>query len=262
MKSNFLALYQIIFAYDGTEFLGSQRQAQGPTTQGALETALRRLGWQETSLPLAGRTDTGVHAQGQVAACNLEWPHPPEALARALNAHLPASMAVTQVRVAHPNFHPRYSAISRRYAYRLFFQPLRQPLRERYAWRIWPPAATELLPQTAALLCGTHDFADFGTPPRPQSPTVRTVLQAQWLPQAEDEWRFEVCANAFLYRMVRRMVFLQLAVSQGKLPLATFAQTLQTPGSGRLPAGLAAPQGLTLLSVQYPDDLDKSQSSL
>jgi len=165
-------------------------------------------------------------------------------------------MAVSQVRVAHPNFHPRYDATSRRYAYRLFFQPLRQPLRERYGWRIWPAPATEFLPQTAALLLGAHDFSDFGTPPRPQSGSVRTVLQAEWQPQSQDEWRFEVCANAFLYRMVRRMVFLQIAVAQGRLSLESFAQALQAPGTQSLPAGLAAPQGLTLLSVQYPDDLD------
>ena len=89
-----MARYQIIFAYDGTQFVGSQRQAASRTVQSVLEDALRKLGWNGRSILLAGRTDTGVHASGQVAAVDLNWNHPEENLRSALNSHLPQDMAV------------------------------------------------------------------------------------------------------------------------------------------------------------------------
>src|SRR5512137_908139 len=128
-----MARYQIILAYDGTGLSGSQRQATARTAQSELEKALRQLGWQERSVLLAGRTDTGVHASGQVAAFDLEWNHPLDALVRALNSHLPAALAVSAAKIVPDDFHPRFDATSRRYCYRLFSQPVRAPLRERYA---------------------------------------------------------------------------------------------------------------------------------
>lgn len=248
-----MARYQAILAYDGTGFAGSQRQANKRTVQGEFESALRKVGWRGSSILLAGRTDSGVHASGQVAAFDLEWLHPPEALCRALNAALPADLAVQQVRPTRPDFHPRYDAVSRTYHYRLFFAPMRAPLHERYAWRIWPPVDTQALPVLARLWIGTHDFAAFGSPTRPASSTVRTVLAADW--QEEDGmWTFRVQADAFLYRMVRRLVYVQVAAAAGRLSLETIAQALVSPRTAHPAAGLAPACGLTLVHVSYRDE--------
>ena len=105
-----MARYQIILAYDGTGFLGSQRQAGSRTAQSELEAALRRLGWRGQTVFLAGRTDTGTHASGQVAAFDLDWRHGLADLQEALNAYLPRDMAVQAVNLASDDFHPRFSA--------------------------------------------------------------------------------------------------------------------------------------------------------
>src|SRR5512147_1545425 len=195
-----MARYQLTLAYDGTDFFGSQRQANRRTVQGELEKALCKLGWAGRSILMSGRTDTGVHATGQVAAFDLDWSHSDEKLVRALNATLPADMAVHQTQVVHAKFHPRFDATARRYRYRLFCQSLRDPLRERFAWRVWPSISGNALAETAQLFLGTHDFSAFGSPTTPRGGTVRTVMKAEWSQarNAKDEWYFEVQADAFL----------------------------------------------------------------
>jgi len=244
-----MARYQIIFAYDGTQFVGSQRQAASRTVQSVLEDSLRRLGWTGRSILLAGRTDTGVHAAGQVAAVDLNWSHPEENLRSALNSHLPHDMAVQSVRKVDDRFHPRFDAISRHYRYRLYCRPIRNPLLDRYSWRIWPAPDEELLHASAAMLTGRHDFAAFGSPPRANGSTLRTVTLSMWTARG-DEWIYDVVADAFLYRMVRRLVFVQVAVGQGKIQAEVFSQALEN--QEQLAAGLASPAGLTLVEVKYP----------
>ena len=259
-----MARYQLTLTYDGTDFFGSQRQASKRTVQGELEKALCKLGWTGRSIALSGRTDTGVHATGQVAACDLDWSHSDEQLARALNAALPADLAVHNARMVPAKFHPRFDALSRRYRYRLFCHPLRDPIRERFYWRVWPEIKIELLAKTAQLFLGTHDFSAFGSPTAPRGSTVRTVMKAEWLSAEADEWYFEVQADAFLYRMVRRLVFVQVAVAQGKVSAEAIAHSLAKPASAEkrsdplivLPAGLAPAQGLTLVEVTYPNHIE------
>ena len=246
-----MARYQIILAYDGTHFVGSQRQAQSRTVQSVLEGTLRKLGWDGRSILLAGRTDTGVHASGQVAAADLNWRHSEEDLRSALNSHLPQDMAARSVRRVDDHFHPRFDAVWRHYRYRLYIQPIRNPLRDRYAWRIWPDLKGDLVEATAKLLIGKHDFAAFGSPPQAKGSTVRTVTSSEWR-CCGDEWTFDVVADAFLYRMVRRMVLAQVVVGQGKVDLETFRQAVEAQKP--LPAGLASPAGLTLVEVKYKDD--------
>ena len=267
-----MARYQIILAYEGTGFVGSQRQASpfgddatglspgtaSRTVQSELEKALRKLGWPGRSVLLAGRTDTGVHASGQVAAFDLDWQHAESDLLRALNANLPVDMAARDVRLAAPKFHPRFDATSRRYRYRLFCQPVRDPLREKSAWRVWPQVDGEVLKAAAPLFVGQYDFAAYGTPPRAGSSTLRTVMNAFWQAK-DDEWHFEVQANAFLYRMVRRLVFVQVTIAQGKVSTEAVARSLagqaEGPERSELPAGLAPAHGLTLVEVTYPAEI-------
>jgi tRNA pseudouridine38-40 synthase len=254
-----MARYQLTLTYDGTEFFGSQRQANKRTVQGELEKALCKLGWAGRSVIMAGRTDTGVHATGQVASFDLDWSHSDDDLIRALNAALPADMAVHRARMVHMKFHPRFDAISRRYRYELFCQPLRSPLRERFAWRVWPAINDDVLLDAAKLFPGTYDFSAFGSPTTPKSSTVRTVMKAEWVQTEEDgTWHFEVQANAFLYRMVRRLVFVQVSLAQGKVSTEAIASSLAKPVSAgnrneNLLAGLAPAHGLTLVEVAYPD---------
>jgi len=259
-----MARYQMILAYDGTDFVGSQRQAKkSRTVQGELEKALHKLGWSGRSTLLAGRTDTGVHAAGQVASFDLDWVHTDGDLLRALNANLPADMAVRDVYVAPVDFHPRFDATSRRYRYRLFCEPVRDPLLEKYAWRVWPEIDGNLLRKTAPLFVGQHDFASYGTPPRAGSSTVRTVMNSSWQ-HVDGEWHYEVQANAFLYRMVRRLVFVQVAVAQGKISVETVAGSLAERAESRerseLPSGLAPAHGLTLIEVTYPTEISSGHN--
>lgn len=255
-----MARYKLTLAYDGFGFAGSQRQAtKARTVQGELEKALRKLGWTGRSVILSGRTDTGVHATGQVAATDLNWSHADDDLVRALNAALPADMAVWSATVVDDEFHPRFDASSRCYWYRLFCQPLRDPIRERYAWRVQPAVNPALLVTAAKFFTGAHDFSAFGSPTTPKGTTRRTVKKAAWMQIGEDEWQFEVQADAFLYRMVRRMVFVQVAVAQGKVPAEAIAEALAGQASGekrsRLPSGLAPAHGLTLVEVTYRESI-------
>jgi tRNA pseudouridine38-40 synthase len=246
-----MALYQVILAYDGTAFQGFQRQKGVRTVQGEVENALTRLNWAGGRLISAGRTDTGVHALGQVVAFDLDWAHSTEELARALNALLPEDVAVMSAKAAAARFHPRYDAVRRTYEYHIYGRQDRQPLKDRYAWRVWPEVELDTLCRAAELLVGSHDFAAFGSPPRPGGSTLRTVYQACWMKE-EDALLFRVTANAFLYHMVRRMVFLQVQAGQSRLSLDDLADLLQgpTPVGTQLP-GLAPAHGLVLVEVKY-----------
>lgn len=250
-----MARYQLILAYDGTNLKGSQRQAKKRTAQGELESALRTIGWKGRSVLIAGRTDSGVHAEGQSVALDLEWAHGPLALRDALNANLPPDLAVREAREVSPDFHPRFDALSRLYRYRLFRDPVRDPLRERFAWRVSGALDEGQLDKVAPLFVGTHNFAAFGSPTSENGSTVRTVTLARWT-RLENESQFEVRADAFLYRMVRRLVFVQVAVAQGRIQIESLCAALekQIP----LLAGLAPSCGLSLVEVTYVDQ-SKSQ---
>ena len=257
-----MARYQLTLAYDGTDFFGSQRQAKSRTVQGELEKALNKLGWTGRSVIMSGRTDTGVHATGQVASFDLDWSHPDADLVRALNAELPPDLAVWKARMVHAKFHPRFDATSRCYRYTLFCQPIRDPIRECFAWRVWPTINSDALVSTAKLFLGTHDFSAFGSPTTSKGSTVRTVMKTDWTQtrEAKDEWHFEVQADAFLYRMVRRLVFVQVAVAQGKVSAEAVAHSLAKPASAgtlseKNPAGLAPAHGLTLVEVTYDESI-------
>ncbi len=244
-----MARYQVILAYDGTGFEGFQRQAKARTVQSVVEAALRQIGWQGKSLLAAGRTDTGVHASGQVIAFDLDWGHTPEDLQRALNACLPQDVAAQEAHLAEADFHPRYDAVSRRYSYRILCKPVRDPLHERFAWRIWPALDLAVLQGAALALPGRHDFGAFGSPPRANGSTLRTVFSAGWQQEA-DLLTFEIVADAFLYHMVRRLVSLQVEIAQGRLEPGSVEQALQA-GAAKKVQGLAPAHGLVLEEVKY-----------
>lgn len=257
------AHYKSKIAYDGTAYRGFQRQAEGiATIQATLEAALRQVGWQGRSLLAAGRTDAGVHARGQVIGYQLAWNHTTVDLTAALNANLPADIAVWGTTEVAAGFHPRFEARARRYVYTLFGQPHRDPLRERYAWRQWPaPSLSAMQPVVVGLL-GEHDFGAFGRPPIEGGGTVRTLQRADWRQQG-DTLRFEIEGNAFLQHMVRKVVAALVAVGTGQLEAPEVLGLLDRPDE-RWVGGIAPARGLCLEHVQYEGEFeeDREQTGL
>jgi tRNA pseudouridine38-40 synthase len=244
-----MAHYKVILAYDGTNYQGFQRQEKVRTVQASVEAALSSIGWQNSAISAAGRTDAGVHATGQVISFDFGWKHSPEELRNAINANLPPDIAVQSVEGIRDDFHPRYAATARRYCYRLFIDQVRQPLRERYAWRVWPPLSLDLLSEAAKVFVGTYDFSAFGSPHQPGGSTIRKVYASEWQSDGSD-LVYEILGNAFLYHMVRRLVSFQVEVGQGKRNPEECRRFL----SGEqelLVQGLAPAQGLVLSEVIY-----------
>lgn len=243
-----MARYQLILAYDGTDFQGYQRQANARTVQGEFEKALTRLGWVGKATQFAGRTDCGVHAAGQSVAFDLQWNHSTDELVRAVNANLPVDVAAQLAREVAPDFHPRFDARGRTYRYQIACAPQRNPLRDRFAWQVWPELDLQLLRQAGQRLLGVHDFSAFGSALRRGGRTEREVFSATWQLQPGG-LLFEVSANAFLYHMVRRMVYLQVQVGRQRLELDCL--TLAVEAAQPQPPGLAPAHGLSLYEVCY-----------
>ncbi len=242
------AHYKVILSYNGSGFAGFQRQTAARTVQGEFEACLRKIGWQAHSILSAGRTDAGVHAKAQVISFRLAWSHTMENLRNALNYYLPDDMAVQAVMEVPPDFHPRYDAISRHYRYHCFSQPVRDPLREVFAWRVWPPLNLDWMNSATQNLLGSHDFYPFGNATTENGVTVREVFSAEWQ-QADDVYWFDITANAFLYHMVRRLTFVLVKIGQGEASVECLAESLAT---GNLDlAGLAPAAGLVLMEVNY-----------
>jgi tRNA pseudouridine38-40 synthase len=248
-----MAHYQVILIYDGTDFFGFQRQEKVRTVQGVFELALHNIGWQGRNILAAGRTDAGVHASGQVITFELDWAHSDRDLQRALNANLPNDVSVKQIEIVDESFHPRYGALARQYQYRIICREYRQPLEERYAWRVWPSLNLDIMRAGAQHFLGTHDFAAFGSPLQPGGSTVRTVYQAEWN-EAGHEYTFDIQGNAFLYHMVRRIVFFLVQIGQGKVDPKMVTTRLQKDDEERV-QGLAPSCGLNLVKVIYSQQI-------
>jgi len=240
--------------YDGTDLAGFQLQAQDRTVQGEIERALREVTGVETTgernrVTGAGRTDSGVHARGQIIAFDTEWRHELADLHRALNAVLPADVAIVQMGLAFEGFHPRFDAVSRTYRYSLLTRPWRSPLNRRTAWQVPYQLDIDRMAQASRCLIGAHDFSTFGRPPQGEN-SVRTVSQAEWRAE-QDLVTFDITANAFLYHMVRSLVGSLVLVGSGQLSVDDFEAMLLARDSS-LAKQLAPAHGLCLMQVDYP----------
>lgn len=251
--------YRAIVAYDGTAYCGFQIQAQGATIQGELERALRSATQESVRVVGAGRTDAGVHAQGQVISFETGWRHGAAVLQRAMNALLPDDIVVRELAPAAERFHARYSARQRAYRYWVYHATAGQPLLARYAWGLERRPDVEAMQRASERLLGEHDFAAFGQAPGGGN-TVREVHSAEWRrsvcpPWAGRDvemWEFEIAANAFLRGMVRRVVGTLLLVGNGELSVDGFSEVLASRDPAR--SGPPAPaRGLTLWRVEYDD---------
>jgi len=171
--------YRATVAYDGTGYHGFQRQAaeHEPTVQGEVERALAKMGQPDITVTGSGRTDAGVHATGQVIAFSADWRHGVDDLQCALNATLPADIAVLDLHEAAPDFHPRFDAVSREYVYTIYNAPVRHPLKRMYALHVAEPLDVAGMNAAAAVLVGEHDLAAFGKSDRGPG-DVRRILRA------------------------------------------------------------------------------------
>jgi tRNA pseudouridine38-40 synthase len=243
--------YRATVEYDGTEFLGYQIQAAGRTVQDEIERSLKQVTQTFVRIDAAGRTDTGVHAIGQVIAFNAAWRHTTEDLHRALNATLPHDIIISSLTTADREFHPRFDALSRTYRYQIVNQRWPGVLSRRYAYHVKAPLNVAAMNEAAKTLLGRHDFASFGKPPQGNN-SVRDLLQAEWLAAPDKSLHFYVTANAFLYRMVRKIVGTLVQVGVGQLDVADVEAILAAKNL-KLSAPPAPAHGLCLVQVTYPN---------
>lgn len=232
--------------YDGTDFEGFQIQKSGRTVQGELERALREITGEKIRVTGGGRTDSGVHALGQSAHFDTSWRRPIETLQRALNAVLPTDIAIRTIATVPDDFSARYSATSREYRYTILNHPIRSPLEQRYALLVPKPLDAQSMDVAGRCLMGVHDFGAFGTPPKGDV-TTRQMYHAG-VQRIGSRVIVELKANAFLYRMVRRIVGTLLLVGKGAMSVDEFREVVERKRKAGQPV---SPQGLCLVAVNY-----------
>ncbi len=239
----------LVVEYEGAAYAGSQYQRNAPTIQGELEKALSRLTGESTRVALAGRTDAGVHAKGQVVSFQTRAPYAADAFVGALNAYLPADIAVRSAREVALDFDVRRHASKRWYRYLIYNRRQRPALLRGHCWHIARPLDVGAMQAAAQELVGEHDFAAFAAPSAPGS-TVRSVYRAQVCRQRS--WViFDMEANAFLPQQVRRTVGALVQVGLGRQSAEDFRRLLARRRRGGA-ATLAAPaRGLCLMAVEY-----------
>ena len=271
--------FKITLAYDGTDYVGWQRQANGVSIQALIEEALRALDGRDVTVSGAGRTDAGVHALGQVAAFTIARELEPDALIRALNAHLPRAIRVLSAEPALPAFHPRFGARAKTYRYRVWNGDVMSPFERRYAWHVPGPLDVEAMRAAARLLEGRHDFAAFQAAGSSVATTVREIVMST-ISTTEDavdmeeesgsQARFDllvpsvhrggelivydVTGSGFLRHMVRIIVGSLVEVGRGRQP-AEWISGVIASGNRAMAGPTAPPDGLFLVRVEYADAL-------
>jgi tRNA pseudouridine38-40 synthase len=238
-------------SYDGTAFAGSQIQPNARTVQQELETAAAVLFGVPTRVELAGRTDSGVHAIGQVAAFSAETRHEAETVRKALNANLPEDVAVRAVREAPEGFDPRRWARKRWYRYTVANGEAREPLTRRTAWYVEGNFDLREMQRGALALAGTKDFSPFSGPLEAGRTSVRTVFTAGWS-CAGSTLLFDIEADAFLPQMVRRIVGELIRVGRGSQSVEEIVRLLGQAEPGSM-AQVAPAHGLCLQRVWYDE---------
>jgi tRNA pseudouridine38-40 synthase len=237
-----------VVEYDGTRYAGFQQQPHVLTIQGEMERALREVTQEEAKIVGAGRTDAGVHASGQVIHFLTGWKRALEELHRAFNAVLSPDIAIKEMTVAMPDFHARFSAVTRAYRYTILNQPVRSPLEALYAYHYEHHLDAAAMGQALECLVGTHDFASFGQPTQGES-TLRDVLRASCSREGS-HIHVDLTANAFLRHMARAIVGTLLLVGRGVLHAEDMKAILAA--KDRSQAGPPAPaHGLCLVRVNY-----------
>ncbi len=250
----------LIIEYNGAKYHGSQWQANATTIQGEIEKALKMLTGEKIRIKIAGRTDTGVHARGQVAAFDTAATLPLQAFIDGMNHYLPPDIAVKKAYHADNGFDVRRQAVSREYKYYILNSPTRSPLRDRFACRIDGNPDIEAMNRACQALIGRHDFASFiaSANTARQKRTVRDVYKAE-ITRDGDMLIFEMVASSFLPHQVRNTIGSLIKVGRGKMTVDEFCGMVAaaTPG---LAGPMAPPEGLCLVRVNYPVDFEGDAS--
>jgi tRNA pseudouridine38-40 synthase len=243
---------KLTLCYDGGDYHGWQVQPRLPTIQGALEKVLSEIEGKPVCVVGSGRTDAGVHALAQVAACSLENPIPVENLRRAMNRLLPAAIRVSSADEAAPDFHPRRHAVAKTYEYRIWRGEICPPFERGYVHHHPYPLDVGRMTELAPALEGEHDFTAFAAADETDElgrSKVRTIFSSR-LEQAGERLIYRVRGSGFLKHMVRNIVGVLLEAGKGNLGRAELEERL-TPGCRIPPGPTAPPQGLFLVSVEY-----------
>ena len=241
---------KLLIEYDGTNYLGWQVQAKGPTIQGVIEDRLKQVTGESIRLIGSGRTDAGAHAMGQVAHFKTKSRLEIEAIQKALNSLLPPEVAIKKVEEVEANFHARKQARSKVYEYRILNTPIRSAFLRGYVWHIPQTLDWESIQKATPLLIGKHDFSSFRSTGTPTKTSVREVFRAEWKQDRDGLIRFEIEATGFLKQMVRAMVGTLVEVGRGKISPDEFQNILES--KDRKKAGPTAPaHGLFLKEVKY-----------
>jgi len=253
---------KLTLAYDGTSFVGWQRQADGQSIQGVIEDVLGRFGGSAVTVHGAGRTDAGVHALGQVASVHLDTAVDDQTLTRAVNAQLPAAIRVLEARTVEDDFHARFSASSKTYRYLIGRAAVVSPFVSPYVWHVPEPLDVMAMRRAARHLLGRHDFSAFRSVGGGSPDSVRTLTRAEVLliPQGVasgtlfgsigEVLAVEVAADGFLRHMVRAIVGTLVEIGRGWRAPESMPDLVA--GMPRGEAGATAPaQGLFLVRVDY-----------
>jgi tRNA pseudouridine38-40 synthase len=240
---------KVTLAYDGTRFVGWQRQAEGESIQGLLEAALARFEGAPVTVHGAGRTDAGVHALAQVASVRLTCQHDVRTLMRALNAHLPEELRVLAVDEAAPDFHARFSARGKTYRYQLRSGGVASPFDRAFVWSLPETLDVAAMQQAASALEGTHDFSAFQSVGNDVPSTVRRLDASVVRPEG-DLLVYEVTGEGFLRHMVRAIVGTLVEVGRGWRAADSMPALLAAADRGAAGA-TAPPHGLFLAAVHY-----------
>jgi len=246
----------LLVEYDGTAYGGSQYQENAPTVQGTLERALSRLTSEPIRVALAGRTDAGVHARGQVASFLTHSRHTAETFVRGTNALLPADISVQAAAEVPGDFNPRRHAIWRWYRYTLYLRSQRSALMRDRVWHVGPGLDLKAMQTAVAWLAGKHDFAAFAPPSEARRGTTqREVFRAEVAREpGSPVVHIDLEANAFLQRMMRRVAAALVEVGRGKRTPAEFRRLVEKAQPGAA-SGTAPARGLCLMKVRYESGL-------
>jgi len=288
---------KLTLAYDGTAYVGWQRQGSGVSIQGLVEEALSRIEGAPVIVAGAGRTDAGVHALGQVASASVTTPHDTATLRRALNAILPPAVRVVQIEHAPDDFHARFSAAGKQYDYWLWQGDVHPPFLRASSWHIPRVLDVAAMDEAAQALAGEHDFAAFQSAGSSVKTSVRTVTASRVLAgdeiwcgasrlraerdgeastQLDERSRAALCdpvvfggfpivvrmeANGFLRHMVRAVVGTLAEIGERRRPVASI-QALLASGNRAAAGATAPPHGLVLVRVHYPSSVAPGSGSL
>ncbi len=244
--------YRVTIEYDGTPFVGWQRQAAGVSIQGAIEAALYAFCGELVTLRAAGRTDAGVHARGQVAHFNLEQSREPFRIREAINYHLkPAPITVLDCSQVEADFDARFSAVKRHYLYRILNRRSRPALDQNRVWWVSVPLDAERMSEAARSLIGNHDFTTFRAA-QCQAKSPQKTLDRLDVQRDGDEIQVRASARSFLHHQVRSMVGTLKHVGDGRWHVDDVRRALEARDRSR--CGVVAPSsGLYLVGVDYPE---------